>query len=102
MLTGEDCPCEKCKQQYEREKTNKQWLETLNKQLPCPCRVNTNNFGVTPIDDPSGRNPTWNVDAACMARGLPLCWKFHEGAYGCIRSNDSTLIGKGTLTIFYG
>ncbi len=72
---------------------NTAWKDAVNAELPCPCKVTVSATGIEPIDDPSGRSPQWKADNACKANFLPHCDTYHPGAYGCIRSTDSSNIG---------
>lgn len=36
---------------------------------------------------------SWYPDLACMTLYLPLCLKFHPGAFGCLRSSSNTASG---------
>lgn len=79
------------------------WLKDLNCKLPCPkihplCKWNKNKrkiarHGKIRCTTGSGK---WVHDKACsMNFGLGLCWCFHKGASGCIRSKDATETGAG-------
>lgn len=84
------CPCKKCEDWYQGEKSNLTWLRDLNTNFKCPCRTQ-GTFRLSPVDNPSSQQ--WEADLACLASGLPLCWKFHKGAYGCIRSQQASRFG---------
>ena len=83
--------CRKCKSWYVKERKNLSWLRELNRKFKCPCKVTLGWTTVTPIDNPSGKQ--WTRDWACLALGIPLCYKYHPGAYGCLRSSKKTSTG---------
>ena len=82
--------CKKCGKWYNDEKADLNWLRDLNSNFKCPCKVE-GFFNLSPVDNPS--NQVWKADWACKSGGLPLCWKFHKGAYGCIRSAKTSRFG---------
>ncbi len=89
-----DDACGKCQTWYDSpEEADDSWRTTLNSQIPCPCNVNIGLWSLTPTD-PSAADD-WKIDWACVAWGLPLCWRFHPGAHGCLRSKASTTDGAG-------
>ena len=89
-LFSTSCPCQKCEEWYNAEKGDLSWLHDLNTNFKCPCRVQ-GTINLSPVDNPS--NQLWETDWACKSGGLPLCWKFHKGAYGCIRSQQTSRFG---------
>ena len=82
--------CKKCEKWYNAEKEDLTWLHDLNTNFKCPCRVK-GAINLSPVDNPS--NQLWESDWACKAGKLPLCEKFHNGAYGCIRSKETSRFG---------
>lgn len=89
-LFSTSCACKKCEDWYNGEKADLNWLRDLNTNFKCPCRAQGTIY-LSPVDNSS--NQLWEADLACMAGGLPLCWKFHKGAYGCIRSKQASSFG---------
>jgi hypothetical protein len=83
--------CEKCLDWYnspgERDRT---WLDTVNREIPCPCNTTPGFWSLTPIDQPAN---AWKADLACMRYGMPSCRKYHPGADGCLRSVMTTATG---------
>ena len=89
----DQCPCEKCKTWHDSEQNDRAWLDKLNKQFLCPCKVDIGNswLGLKPINNNSSvPQADWVMDLSCLQYGLPMCSKFHPGAYGCIRSAKIT------------
>lgn len=91
------CPCTKCLTWYDKEKENTRWLDTVNKEYKCPCRVrivNRKRFWVSvssemkEVDNPSDKK--WVPDTACTYPESSGCKKNHPGASGCLRSEGHT------------
>ncbi len=67
------------------------WRIKLNKDIPCPCKVEIHGRTLTPIAKKGTAD--WQADLACRARFLPFCWHYHPGAFGCLRSKETTAGG---------
>ena len=78
------CPCIACKEWYDEEIENLEWLAFLNSNISCPCKAAETSFGLQ-SENQKG-NLTWEFDSLCKRDGLPSCYAYHPGAFGCIRS----------------
>ena len=51
------CPCDKCEAWYKEEQRDLSWKDTLNRELPCPCKVSVHpNRVVADQGDPPGNS----------------------------------------------
>ena len=94
------CPCEKCKNWYQKESEDTQWLRDLNKNFKCPCKASFGFlYAVIPIDNISEK--VWVTDLACSSSLVNLCWYFHPGSHGCMRSKRASKTGAGQQCCYY-
>lgn len=88
---GKPDPCVECKAWYDKDRRDTAWLAQLNREIPCPCWSNRGWFSHEAKDQQLKIH--WYPDGACLKAGLPLCWKYHPGADGCLRSKKTTSTG---------
>jgi hypothetical protein len=91
--------CKKCKDWYDSDRRDTSWLAQLNSQIRCPCSTKPNWVGHEPADKPSS---DWERDGACLRYGAPLCWLYHPGADGCLRSKKTTSTGARQQCCYSG
>ena len=89
---NEACPCKKCLDWYNKEIKDTRWLKSLNDEFKCPCHVESGTFRLKAANSCAGK---WRMDWACIKGSKPFCSTFHLGAYGCIRSEETSASGAG-------
>ena len=90
LSSSETCPCKKCLDWYNQEMKDTRWLNYLNDKFKCPCYVENDIYSLKAVNSCSGN---WEPDNACRKYSMPMCFLFHPGAHGCIRSKQKTACG---------
>lgn len=87
--------CGKCSKWYDKEISDTNWLEKLNRDFKCPCEAKlVDSFWgkhVKEVDNPSSKE--WKPDKSCRNPESSGCQNYHPGAAGCIRSAGKTSDG---------
>lgn len=96
VLKPSSCGCNKCSVWYKSERQNTTWLNDLNQNFKCPCKVKSIPFltkltKLQELDNPS--NKQWIPDSTCRDKGLPSCQTFKPGANGCLVSGEASSYG---------